>query len=231
MGTKFLNFSSDGVQRFADGLRQHIQHHTSKARSSYHEIFSDPMLKKNLQVAVEQLSKMDGEKLKKKLHNFIRSDKPVLRSFTKRIGTFYTPEDLSKFYKFVKKLDRHARRNKDMSEIIKEWLDFGIFDRYNKLNYTSKVKLLTDMNLIKDYLNGNTRFRAEDEPVTANGKKNDVDVSGSEGDDVHKHHRHEKKENDKHKHKHGNETSKEHDGRKTEVIVDNVEFFLKTVDD
>ncbi|CAB3258306.1 unnamed protein product [Arctia plantaginis] len=187
-GNSVLNLTDENVQNVVKILNKQLQEY--KASGSFRSIFSDSDLKKDLTKTVHNWSNTDAKKLKKKLQKLMRDGNPELQKVTSQLNTLYNKQDLNTFYNFKKKLNKYLRKNKNVDNLIKDWLDFSIFERYNKLNASSKVTVMDSVRSLSDYFTGDNRLKTQDDSNGSLWSEHEEDVSGSAGDGVHKRREH-----------------------------------------
>lgn len=187
-GNSILNLTDENFHNVVKTLIKQL--HEYRTSRSFHSIFSDSKLKKDIKKMVYNWANTDAKKLKRNLQELITNGNPDLQKLTSQLNTLYNKQDLQIFYKYNKKLNKYLGENKNLDKLIKDWLDFSIFERYNKLNASSKVKVMDSLRSLSDYFTGNTTFKSQVDSNSSLWLDHDEDVSGSVGDEVHTHHRH-----------------------------------------
>lgn len=122
--------------------------------SLFHEVFIESKLKNYIRNIVKDWNDAEPDVLRTEIRKiiFIDSD-PIFRKFFKKLNRYFDFDaDEKKVKNIVTKIYKYPKQNKDLSRVMYDGLKYLIFDHYNALNYTSKLKIAGQLQKITNYI-------------------------------------------------------------------------------
>lgn len=117
----------------------------------FHQIVFDPKLKMFLRNSIKEWTVTDPNELKNHLKSYLNSTDNVFTNFISFLDKFYTSKDEEELNTIISHITK-PKPIEELSEIIKQALKFIVFERYEKLNYTSKAKLAKKIGKLTQYV-------------------------------------------------------------------------------
>ncbi|XP_022833122.1 uncharacterized protein LOC111361026 [Spodoptera litura] len=173
----FLVLFKEVCYNMANASSSTFDHALSIIKEEMYQIIDTNQYKLNEIIPDENLKKIIKDSFDK-LHNTTYNVKhchrnPIFKRFAKKMDRIYSKEDLKKLLKYLRKFNKAIDVNSklDASRIVKEFIQFGVIDKYNDLNVPGKNIFIKETGLLLDYIRDkNKEYKSKHHDGTSSKK-------------------------------------------------------------